>query len=138
MGTNYYLHEKPPCEGCDRPYEQKHIGKSSVGWCFSLHVIPEEGVNDLDDWERLWSAPGAYIVDEYGKRVTVDEMRVAIMARTREENWEKAPWGYSSRDHFHSVNHSERGPVGLLRHKVGPHCLKHGAGTWDCIPGDFS
>lgn len=31
-----------------------------------------------------------------------------------------------------------RGPMGLLRHKIGPHCIAHGAGTWDLIPGKFS
>lgn len=138
MGTNYYLYGKPPCESCGRPHERKHIGKSSGGWCFSLHVMPEDGINDIDDWERLWSAPGSYIADEYGERVSVEEMRVVIMARAHEERWCKTPWGYSSWDHFHQSNHSEPGPAGLLRHRIGPHCVKHGAGTWDCIPGEFS
>ena len=41
MGTNYYLHKKPPCEACGHEPAPLHIGKSSGGWCFSLHVIPE-------------------------------------------------------------------------------------------------
>lgn len=138
MGTNYYLHEKPACESCGRGYEAKHIGKSSAGWCFSLHVIPEDGINDIDDWERLWSAPGAYIEDEYGARVSAEEIRIVIMARARKEDWDKAPFGYPSWEDFHRDNHSEPGPVGLLRHQLGRYCLKHGAGTWDCIPGEFS
>lgn len=65
MGTNYYLEPKPPCQCCGRPFEQLHIGKSSAGWCFALHVIPERGIKDLDDWVRIWSQPEARIVDEY-------------------------------------------------------------------------
>ncbi len=56
MGTNYYLHEKPDCECCGRPFEALHIGKSSSGWCFSLHVMPEDMINTLDDWRSKWSS----------------------------------------------------------------------------------
>ena len=42
MGTNYYLHRPRTneCEHCGRADEAPplHIGKSSSGWCFSLHV----------------------------------------------------------------------------------------------------
>lgn len=139
MGTNYYLHEKPACNECHRPFDEpKHIGKSSAGWCFTLHVIPSAGIHDLSDWERLWSQEGAWIADEYGQRIGVREMYDIITKRSRTESWEKAPWGYSDWHEFHQRNQSEKGPNGLLRHKLGPHCLKHGEGTWDCIPGDFS
>jgi hypothetical protein len=47
--------------------------------------------------------------------------------------------GYDSWLQFHQMNHSEKGPKGLLRHKIeGGHCIKHGVGTWDCILGEFS
>lgn len=29
VGTNYYLHQKPDCEGCGRPVYPLHIGKSA-------------------------------------------------------------------------------------------------------------
>jgi len=61
MGTNYYLYPASPCKACGRSYEAKHIGKSSAGWCFLLHVIPEEGINDLEDWKKLWYQPEAEI-----------------------------------------------------------------------------
>ena len=42
MGTNYYFEDSSEvCECCGRGAESLHIGKSSGGWCFSLHVMPE-------------------------------------------------------------------------------------------------
>ncbi len=138
MGTNFYLH-KNVCEHCGRGDEELHIGKSSAGWCFSLRVHPELGINDLEDWEREWQ--GGVIKDEYGERLTALEMRSHIAERGRDKEWESEWWKmgnfYSSEAHFHQRNNSERGPNGLLRHRLGDHCIKHGAGTWDCIPGEF-
>ena len=62
MGTNYYLTED--CECCGRAFPDLHIGKSSGGWCFSLHVIPSEGLNSLDEWESRFSC--GVITNEYG------------------------------------------------------------------------
>lgn len=139
MGTNYYWHEKHECETCGRPYEPKHIGKSSMGWVFALHVYPENGIADIDDWERLWAMPGSKILDEYGREVTVAEMRAAIMARARpDEVWKRSPALYDSWEEFHAANNSERGPAGLLRTRGGYNFVRHGAGTWDCFTGDFS
>ena len=132
MGTNYYLHEKPSCPTCDRDFESRHIGKSSAGWCFALHVIPEDGINDLPDWQRLWSLPGAKITNEYGDTVTPDDMLRAITQRGRGIGGEKA----TSR--WYADNHAEPGPNGLARHRIGRRCLGHGEGTWDLILGEFS
>lgn len=133
MGTNYYLH---------RPDEDPlHIGKSSVGWCFSLHVIPEKGINDLQDWVDLWQAPGARIEDEYGRDVPPDKMFWKIAGRSRASDWaETEVWPnlHQSEEAFHSANHSERGPNGLLRSQIGRYCVSHGAGSWDCFVGEFS
>lgn len=129
MGTNYYYHEKPPCACCDRPFEPLHIGKSSYGWCFSLHVIPEEGINSLDDWRRKWSTRGV-ILDEYGQKVSEEEMMRIITDRSRVQPMSK---------HFdYAQNHAEPGPGNLARHSIGQHCVGHGEGTWDLIPGEFS
>lgn len=139
MGTNYYLHteEKPPCNECGRGYESepRHIGKSSCGWVFSLHIYPEEGIHDLPDWERLWSAPNTYILDEYGTRTSVEKMRAVITERRHKEAWNKAPFMYNSWEEFHQQNGSMQGPHGLLRAR---RAMKHGEGTWDCHDGDFS
>lgn len=147
MGTNYYLYNEPPCPHCGRLDEDArlHIGKSSAGWCFSLHVIPEAGINDLDDWREKWGRPGAYITDEYGREIGVEDMLSTITQRQWEANWDrrmarKGLGGYYENEaDFHAKNHSERGPNGLLRHQIdGRHCIGHGSGTWDLIVGEFS
>lgn len=81
MGTNFYLYEKPTCKCCNRPYEPIHIGKSSAGWAFALHVIPSKNINTLEDWIQLWSLPGAYIENEYGEQITTKAMYNIITNR---------------------------------------------------------
>ncbi len=135
MGTNYYLHADT-CNACGRSDAPRHIGKSSGGWCFALHVYPEDGIHDLSDWLKLIDAPHATIYDEYGGPVTPEQMRDAI---TKREGVRRSkPFGYESWKQLHEQNYSEPGPKELLRHKVGKYCLKHGEGTWDCITGEFS
>jgi hypothetical protein len=139
VGTNYYLHNPKPCVTCGHdPNEPKHIGKSSVGWVFALHVYPDEHLYDLDDWERLWT--DGVIRDEYGRDVTIDQMRSVITERSRPESWDVTPAMYRSWDQFHVLNGSKKGPQGLLRTDMArdTRCVKHGAGTWDCFTGDFS
>lgn len=139
MGTNYYWNTNE-CPQCGRGDAPKHIGKSSAGWVFALHVYPEEGIADLDDWEEVWKGSGS-IRDEYGTPLTVDEMRIVIMARACPEKWEGPPPPiYANWEQFHAHNLSEPGPAGLLRTRLAadPRCTKHGAGTWDCFTGEFS
>lgn len=116
MSTNYYLihDERPPCPRCCRPYpnEHLHIGKSSAGWCFTLHYDEEHGLTSLDAWRSKWSEPGWRIQDEYGERITPERMMEIITKR------------------YH--------PNGLRRHPIGQHCVAHGEGTWDMVPGHFS
>ena len=131
MGTNYYLQEKPPCECCGRPFESLHIGKSSAGWCFSLHVIPEEGLNSLEDWLFRCSAPGAVIRDEYGEDISVGELQDVIMDRY----WPRPPEGGLT---WYRQNGAEPGPNNLARHSIdGSRCVGHGPGPWDYITGEF-
>lgn len=126
MGTNYYFH-RDICPMCGKADETFHIGKSSYGWCFSLHVIPEEGINDLPDWEKMWES--GIIADEYGKRLKPVEMK-DIITRRGSKPVISSEW--------YSKNHAIPGPNGLARHKLDPqHCVKHGEGTWDCILGEF-
>ncbi len=135
MGTNYYL-EGEQCGHCGRSDEDKHIGKSSMGWCFSLHVIPDDGLNTLEDWISLFEI--APIKNEYGEKVSADEMIDIINNRSgKEKKWDTSPHGYADWEEFHSMNHSERGPKGLLRHTIGGHCIGHGEGTYDYISGEF-
>jgi len=139
MGTNYYLHTNV-CQHCGRGEESKHIGKSSAGWCFSLHVIPWDGINDLADWLPLLNNPENVIRDEYGETIAPAEMVKRIAERSgkpRSGQWWR-PY-YQSEDEFYERNHAEPGPSNLLRHQIdGRHCVKHGEGTWDCCVGEFS
>ena len=147
MGTNYYF--KKPCATI------LHIGRSSVGWCFSLQVMPENGINSIADWILALSGPGK-IFDEYGTTVTRQEVINLIADCSWSKDWDVDWWsprpfgtkangeqnwlrGYTSEAEFHANNGSERGPKGLLRHRIdGVHCVGQGSGTWDYIAGEFS
>jgi hypothetical protein len=158
MGTNFYF-RKPLanyCEHCGRsdPPKELHIGKSSAGWCFGLHVYPEQGIHTLGDWEAIW--PNGTIFDEYGDELSHSTMLQVITGRVSKKDWNSDWWaprpfgttldgkpfvlsGYDSEADFHRSNHSERGPNGLLRHRIdGSHCIGHGPGPYDYIVGDFS
>jgi hypothetical protein len=135
MGTNYYW------EGGDgRGRTRLHIGKSSNGWCFSLHVIASENIHDLEDWERVWQTCMGKILNEYGDKISPEQMRKIITERrVADRQWREPPYGYDDWPAFHADNFSELGPNGLLRHQLTEgHCIKQGAGTWDCIIGVFS
>jgi hypothetical protein len=109
MGTNYYQ-KSEPCPHCGKADEPLHIGKSSAGWAFQLHVIPERGINGLTDWEKQWAKDGTWIENEYGDRMSKQAMFETITSRRV-----------------------------VLRSTVdGFHCIGHGDGTWDLIQGDFS
>jgi hypothetical protein len=136
MGTNYYHHKEPACQLCGHKNEDRHIGKSSGGWCFSLHVYPEEGISDLADWEREWIS--GYITDEYGETVSAKDMLRHIINRGPGKARESKPYGYANWVEFDRRNQSQPGPNGMLRHRVNDSCIKHGEGTWDCIIGEFS
>ena len=138
MSINYYLQERPPCECCNRPYERLHIGKSSGGWCFALHVIPNRGIFDLEDWKIIWSQHGGVITDEYGEVVSKEEMLKIITERHMD-----SPPDWSEEEL--KRNYAKLGPNNLLR--AMPTTLDHcssvkkvvsGSGTWDCVEGNFS
>ena len=131
MSTNYY-HVKPasdPCACCKRfdPEVVTHVGLSSTGWTFALHVTDD--LKSLDDWKAKFKEHGSLIRDEYNRVVPVEEMLSIITERgfRREQ-----PFDYNS-------NFAEPGPCGLARRKVdGKYCIGQGEGTWDLCAGDFS
>lgn len=143
MGTNYYLKTEPDktCDHCGHTVkgETLHIGKSSGGWCFALHVMPERGINDLEDWLALFERET--IEDEYGRPCSAAEMLSVIRNRAKCEG-PRDPWARrlmeEAREHTYRMNGAEPGPGGLLRSKLDSHTIAHGDGTWDCIVGDFS
>lgn len=114
MSTNYYLRAKPACDHCGRgPARGLHIGKSSTGWAFALHVYPdgehlgEPAPRNLDEWIARF-AEG--VINEYGDDVSPELMLKIITER----------------------------PV-CHRHEPYPgHCIGPGAGTYDLLIGEFS
>jgi len=157
MGTNYYLikPETSPCEHCGRfdIEDRWHIGKSSGGWCFGLHVLEDYAsptgntVDSLEKWKELFFDKRYIILDEYKAQIDPLEMLKTITDRKDYGGlrWTDAWWydsyttAYKSEEDFHAKNYSERGPNGLLRHKIdGFRFVGHGDGTWDLIKGEFS
>lgn len=77
MGTNYYLRTNI-CECCDR-YDEKHIGKKSVGWQFGFRSYRTEEIEieTCENWlEVLLKAVlidrTGKICNEYGAEVPFD------------------------------------------------------------------
>lgn len=168
MGTNFYLHKplQNACEHCGRhdPKEEIHLGKSSAGWCFSLHVYPsgDKGVPPISTWDEMkdWLegqlSAGAAIRSQYNEDYSLDDLEKVVTKRSCLKNWDTDWWapkpfgttsdgepfvlpGYTSEKHFHHSNQSKRGPNGLLRHQVDEwHCIGNGPGTYDYIVGAFS
>lgn len=135
MGTNYYHYPDDQCPNCKRESEPRHIGKSSGGWTFGLHVIPEDGINSLADWERIW-ANGGYIKDEYGELITEEALLNIITQRgfPRPSGDEPSPYTFDF-----ARNQAQPGPNNLVRRNIdGHYCVGHGEGTWDLVVGGFS
>jgi hypothetical protein len=135
MGTNYFLHA-PKCFHCGKEAEEPlHLGKSSGGWCFGLHVRPEQ---ELYDWADMWAMikqrieQGWIIKNEYGEEI--DDALFFTIA------WDRK--GRSSEPidpHWLARNHAIQGPSGLARHALLPgHCIGHCDGPIDYIIGEFS
>lgn len=112
MGTNYYL-TRDTCPCCGQSPFRIHIGKSSVGWAFALHIIPRAGINGLEDWKSLWLWSDMQIVDEYGRELEPEQMARVITERSH--------------------------PNGLKRAEVDHvTCIANSRHTYDYIIGDFS
>ncbi len=136
MGTNYYWVTNDGAEPL-------HIGKSSYGWCFGVHLIPELGILNLADWQhRYYQQEKGFIRDEEGDRIAPETMDRIITARESSHvslyGWKAM--GYHDEADFHRKNHSSRDPSGLLRHTIRHEtfCIGHGSGSWDYMVGEFS
>lgn len=70
MGMNYYV-EYDLCKHCGR-VDRYHIGKSSYGWAFTLHIEPELGINELEDIIPLMEKGS--IFNEDNERISKQEM----------------------------------------------------------------
>lgn len=130
MGTNYHWHEKPaPCHACGHDKSKVlHIGKSSMGWVFMLHIDSEEGLNTLEDWQYRWKEPGSKIFSEYGTLISIDQMNDIILDRENSCH----PWTVQKQ----KDNGAIQGPNGLYR-SVRYFAPMDNA-TYDLAPGTFS
>lgn len=118
MSNNYYYFEKEQCECCGRPFDPIHIGQSSHGWVFMLHIIPEKGINNLDDWLKLFDTEESVIKDEYDQKVSKELMIDIITKREPAKN---------------SISKQ------LYRIPITKYfCVSKGGPTWDHVIGDFS
>lgn len=81
MSTNYYLRESKPCPTCGHSNKPRHIGKSSVGWVFTLRIYPEEGINTYEDWYDRWTRQGVTIIDGYGRVTPLIDMVQTVTGR---------------------------------------------------------
>lgn len=143
MGTNYYV-STAPCEHCGvSKYDNLHIGKSSAGWAFMLHVYPALGISSFRDWMKILSADKTIIRDEYDNYVSFSEMVQCIVSRINLFPMTDAKArleGYMDLQTFLDRNGAELDEeYGLLRARVdGTHCIKRGSGPYDYFVGDFS
>jgi len=113
MGTNYYAITTERCPNCLHPTGEPsslHIGKSSLGWVFALHIHPEEGIKTLGDWVDYITYNDARIEDEYGRTLDLRELLNRIVKQ--QATWEAT-----------------------LFRQAG---ATHGPGPWDMLTGDFS
>jgi hypothetical protein len=114
MGVNYYFQpdDNSTCPHCGRGDKPPiHIGKSSFGWAFALHVerpgtIEDHVPSTLHEWYTLFEK-GGRITNEYGDLISVRFMKEIITERPSE-----------------SIRHNPR--------RIG------GTDTYDLIPGEFS
>lgn len=133
MGTNYYMvrGDHYPETEYGHPFNNLlksgtgyppmiHIGKSSGGWCFSLHIYPYFGVHTLTDWRNLAARllrEGWRIEDECRTEHSPDDLWRVV---------ERVGW---------SRNDGEP----LRRHTVDHiYCVGNGEGLYDYMIGEFS
>jgi len=146
MGTNYYLHKgKQPCTCCNLSSDRDptHIGKSSYGWTFALHVLPELGITSLESWLKFIEKDGPNtIFNEYGEIVSIDEFKDIVLKRgngnycmSNDDADKRRTHEYGKPVIYHPVQST------LRRHNVdGEFCVGHGPddATYDLIRGHFS
>ena len=136
MGTNYYArkYDENTCN-----VHQLHIGKSSGGWHFSLHIIREidmydnqvdEPILSLSDWLLIFDT--YRIFDEYDKEITKEEMLDIIKNRGAHSDTVLTEQEASKCGGIIGYNN-------LVASKIDyNHCFGNEGGTWDLIGGEFS
>lgn len=133
MSTNFYL-SPPQCPCCGHQAASIHLGKSSVGWTFGLHVRPEENINNWQDIINLIKEKQAdywSIRDEYGESYSFAQFVDVVCNRT-------TPRKIPKDSEWLVMNYAQPGPNNLIRRQLGKYCIGHGDGTYDYLVGEFS
>jgi len=129
MGTNYYyttnLLELDPI----------HIGKSSYGWAFALHIYPD--IRTLNDWIEKWKTGQIY--DEYGREIAHEAMMSLILNRQPNHNIRTGHNVdmYGSFEKFLEQNYAIYKDEENFLRVNDKYCVGHGD-TWDLVERDFS
>lgn len=103
MSTNYYIKETSLI---GKEFDNiTHIGLYACGWFFQLHIIPEKGINNLDDWKRVFNIvknnPASLkIIDEYNNEITVESMLSIIENPIDLSNLKYSPIDSRCKGHF--------------------------------------
>lgn len=112
-------------------YHVLHIGKSSAGWHFSLCIYPLLGINNLDDWKKIWSSGDCKIYTEEGEEISEEELMSYIVNRqnfSRRDETEELEYNnemakkegtgryFSTYDQLLRHNGATRGKNGLWAH----------------------
>lgn len=113
-----------------------HIGKSSFGWTFSLHIKPPF-INGIKEIERFLSLQSVHVEDQNKNILTKDEMLSIIYNRIGEDKW----WNEITQEWLDQRD-AIKDPRNLVRFKVGDidvhvKCIGYEDGPWDLIVGDF-
>lgn len=102
MGTNYYLYLKSDYEVISNYFKVRknnnlfnfaeyeflspiriHIGKSSCGWKFCLHIYPNHNINSFKDWYDILQNDEYIITDEYNEVISINKMINIITKKPR-------------------------------------------------------
>jgi len=123
MGTNYYA-QWDSCKHCKRAdeYDRFHVGKSSWGWMFSLHVIEQrdwdddkygmEAPQDYEGWLKFLTHSNVRVFDEYSQEMDGALFMDQVVANRQGD---------------------------LQRHSLdGKYYTANGKGTWDMCRGEYS
>ncbi|MFI0900501.1 hypothetical protein [Streptomyces sp. NPDC020983] len=103
MSTNYYAFGP----GITDP-EGLHIGQSAAGWRFLFHAHVDRGITTLADWDAFISRADVSIQDEYGRDISVEEMRQTMTETTGYQSAPLRPrfWHDTPSEYVTSGGHS--------------------------------
>jgi len=151
MGTNHYLvypeQVDVECRCCGHvktEHKKLHLGKSSCGWVYSLHIYPHDKdfpISSLDDMLSKISdvvEKGGWIENEYEEKLTKDEWLKIVKDCSHPIPIEEREKIAGSKWQYHARYKNPHGPNNLYRHHIDGFCIGYGEGTWDLFVGDFS